>query len=85
MLSISSPLTSRYGYRPLTGTVHFYSIARRINFRSGPKRYDYSDADDNWLYSRDGRALGDLLNAELSEALGQLVDIGLNGPASQLP
>ncbi|KAG5648161.1 hypothetical protein DXG03_006115 [Asterophora parasitica] len=51
---------------------------------SGPKRYDYSEADDNWLYSRDGRAMGDLLNNELSQALGQDVDVGLSGPASQL-
>ncbi|KAF5377548.1 hypothetical protein D9615_005194 [Tricholomella constricta] len=52
---------------------------------SGPKRYDYSEADDNWLYSRDGCALGDLLNDELSKALDQPVDVGLTGPASQLP
>ncbi|KAF8078377.1 hypothetical protein FPV67DRAFT_1557718 [Lyophyllum atratum] len=52
---------------------------------SGPKRYDYSEADDDWLYSRDSRALGDLLNDELSKALGQPVDIGLKGPAAQSP
>ncbi|KAF9455649.1 hypothetical protein BDZ94DRAFT_1286077 [Collybia nuda] len=51
---------------------------------SGPKRYDYSEVDDNWLYSRDGCALGDLLNAELSEALDQAVNIKLDGPASLL-
>ncbi|KAL0950887.1 hypothetical protein HGRIS_007646 [Hohenbuehelia grisea] len=44
---------------------------------SGPKRYDYSEADDNWLYSRDGRAMGDLLNDELTDALGQSVDLGI--------
>lgn len=51
---------------------------------SGPKRYDYSEANDDWLYSRDSQALGDLLNKELSRALGKPVDLGLRGPASQL-
>ncbi|GLB36378.1 putative frataxin-like domain containing protein [Lyophyllum shimeji] len=51
---------------------------------SGPKRYDYSEADDNWLYSRDNRAMDDLLNDELSKALGRPVDLGLKGPAAQL-
>ncbi|KAG6832213.1 hypothetical protein H0H92_004178 [Tricholoma furcatifolium] len=51
---------------------------------SGPKRYDYSVVDDNWLYSRDGQALGALLNEELTKALDQPVDIGLEGLASQL-
>ncbi|KAG5639319.1 hypothetical protein H0H81_004522 [Sphagnurus paluster] len=41
----------------------------------GPKRYDYSEADDNWLYSRDGCGMRDLLNDELSKALGEPVDI----------
>ncbi|KNZ71471.1 Frataxin like protein, mitochondrial [Termitomyces sp. J132] len=51
---------------------------------SGPKRYDYSETDDDWLYSRDSQALGDLLNKELTRALGQPVDLELKGPASQL-
>jgi len=51
---------------------------------SGPKRYDYSETDDDWLYSRDGCALGDLLNQELSQVLDKTIDIGLEGPASQL-
>ncbi|RDB29582.1 Frataxin, mitochondrial [Hypsizygus marmoreus] len=50
---------------------------------SGPKRYDYSEVNDNWLYSRDGHSLGDLLNDELSKALNQTVDIRL-GPSSHI-
>jgi len=44
---------------------------------SGPKRYDYSGANDVWLYSRDGRSLEDLLSSELSRALDREVDIGV--------
>ncbi|KAG6837115.1 hypothetical protein H0H93_014421 [Arthromyces matolae] len=51
---------------------------------SGPKRYDYTEEGDDWLYSRDSQALGDLLNQELTKALGQPIDLGLRGPASQL-
>lgn len=46
---------------------------------SGPKRYDYSPSSDSWVYSRDGRALGDLLSTELSTALGQKVELELEG------
>ncbi|KIK02298.1 hypothetical protein K443DRAFT_97184 [Laccaria amethystina LaAM-08-1] len=51
---------------------------------SGPKRYDYSEADDNWVYSRDGLALGNLMNAELSNALQQDVDLRLSTISAQL-
>lgn len=46
--------------------------------RSGPKRYDYSPTTDSWVYSRDGRALGDLLNDELTAALGKEVSLGMD-------
>jgi frataxin len=49
----------------------------QANFSSGPKRYDYSGANDVWLYSRDGRSLEDLLSSELSRALDREVDIGV--------
>lgn len=49
---------------------------------SGPKRYDYDAEKDNWYYARDGRALGDLLNEELSKALDQKVDLGLSNVSS---
>ncbi|KAJ6519593.1 Frataxin [Mycena sanguinolenta] len=42
---------------------------------SGPKRYDYREADDAWVYSRDGQSLLDLLNLELSNALERPVDV----------
>ena len=44
---------------------------------SGPKRYDYVEEQDDWVYLRDGRSLSDLLNQELSDALGRDVDLGL--------
>jgi len=44
---------------------------------SGPKRYSYSSQHDDWIYSRDGVAIGDLLNRELSEVLGQTVNLGI--------
>ncbi|KAF5337242.1 hypothetical protein D9611_003246 [Ephemerocybe angulata] len=51
---------------------------------SGPKRYDYSDDRDDWIYSRDDRSLGELLNEELSEALGEKVDLQLSNLSSKL-
>ncbi|GBE78147.1 Frataxin homolog, mitochondrial [Sparassis crispa] len=44
---------------------------------SGPKRYDYSEATDEWIYSRDGQSLGDLLDAELSKAFERRVRLDL--------
>ncbi|TEB39306.1 Frataxin [Coprinellus micaceus] len=42
---------------------------------SGPKRYDYSEELDDWIYARDNQTLGNLLNEELSTALGQPVNL----------
>ncbi|KAJ7706426.1 hypothetical protein B0H17DRAFT_919037 [Mycena rosella] len=42
---------------------------------SGPKRYDYHEANNTWVYSRDGQSLSDLLNRELSDALQRPVDV----------
>lgn len=44
---------------------------------SGPKRYDYSEDNDTWLYSRDSRSLGELLNEELSKIFGFPVELGI--------
>jgi frataxin len=44
---------------------------------SGPKRYDYLEADDKWYYSRDGLTMTELLNVELSKALDKVVEINL--------
>ncbi|EMD41702.1 hypothetical protein CERSUDRAFT_41417 [Gelatoporia subvermispora B] len=44
---------------------------------SGPKRYDYSEAEDNWIYIRDGRSMGELLNQELAVVLERDIDLGL--------
>lgn len=40
---------------------------------SGPKRYDYSNDDQHWFYTRDGSFLLKLLEEELSEKLGTKV------------
>lgn len=42
---------------------------------SGPKRYDYSEERDDWIYARDNQTLGDLLNEELTNALDRKVDL----------
>ncbi|KAJ6509300.1 hypothetical protein C8R47DRAFT_1098127, partial [Mycena vitilis] len=42
---------------------------------SGPKRYDYHEGDNAWVYSRDGQSLTDLLNLELSDVLQRPVDV----------
>ncbi|KAH9937488.1 uncharacterized protein B0H18DRAFT_1100655 [Fomitopsis serialis] len=44
---------------------------------SGPKRYDYSESADDWVYNRDNRTMGDLLDKELSIALGREVRLGV--------
>ncbi|THH27020.1 hypothetical protein EUX98_g7166 [Antrodiella citrinella] len=44
---------------------------------SGPKRYDYVIEQDEWVYGRDGQSMGDLLNQEISSALGEELDLGL--------
>ncbi|KAJ7655052.1 hypothetical protein DFH06DRAFT_993162, partial [Mycena polygramma] len=41
----------------------------------GPKRYDYHEGDNAWVYSRDGQSLTDLLNRELSDVLQRPVDV----------
>jgi len=51
---------------------------------SGPKRYDYSSALDGWYYSRDGTSMGELLEEELSKALGQKVELGLEEASKKL-
>jgi len=51
---------------------------------SGPKRYDYSQANNKWFYSRDGCALGDLLNEELTRALNRPVNIDLGEAAPHI-
>ncbi|KAF9270451.1 Frataxin [Marasmius fiardii PR-910] len=45
---------------------------------SGPKRYDYSQQEDTWVYSRDERSLGQLLNEELSKAFKQPINLKIS-------
>lgn len=42
---------------------------------SGPKRYDYIEGEDKWVYSRDGRTLHSLLSDELSTAFGRHIEV----------
>jgi len=51
---------------------------------SGPKRYDYSESQDAWFYSRDGELMGDLLNKELSDALEQDINLGLQNVSTMV-
>jgi len=44
---------------------------------SGPIRYDYSETNKAWLYSRDGHALDELLNRELTEVIGGTINLDL--------
>lgn len=47
----------------------------RLFEKSGPKRYDYNEQNNTWVYSRDGQSLPDLLNRELSDVLQRSVDV----------
>ncbi|KAJ3552432.1 hypothetical protein NM688_g4156 [Phlebia brevispora] len=42
---------------------------------SGPKRYDYITRDKKWVYSREKRSLGEMMNSELSKILKRDVDL----------
>ncbi|KDQ63865.1 hypothetical protein JAAARDRAFT_29917 [Jaapia argillacea MUCL 33604] len=44
---------------------------------SGPKRYDYIRSHDAWIYSRDQKSLGALLEEELSQVFGEELQLGL--------
>ena len=48
-----------------------------LTLNSGPKRYDYSEEKDDWFYSRDGVALSDLLDNEVSQIVGRRVELGV--------
>lgn len=66
-------LSSPFRYAAPTLAHVLYSCS---NFYfSGPKRYDYIEDEDKWVYSRDGRTLHSLLSDELSTALGRTIDI----------
>jgi len=44
---------------------------------SGPKRYDFDLDTGNWIYSRDKRSIGELLEEELSAALSRKIVLDL--------
>lgn len=45
---------------------------------SGPKRYDYVSKENKWVYYREQRSLGQLLDTELSKILNRDVDLGVD-------
>ncbi|KAJ3794038.1 hypothetical protein GGU11DRAFT_690593 [Lentinula aff. detonsa] len=49
---------------------------------SGPKRYDYTESDGSWRYSRDNKPLDDLLNDELGRAFNKSVQLSLSSSRS---
>jgi len=42
---------------------------------SGPKRYDYTESDAKWRYSRDGQGLTELLNDELGRVFNERLQL----------
>jgi len=44
---------------------------------SGPKRYDYIEADRSWRYSRDNTTLDELLNEELGRTFTMKIQLSL--------
>ena len=55
-----------------------------LTLHSGPKRYDYSGEKDDWLYSRDGIALSDLLDGEISRIVGRKVELGVQNVSKHI-
>ncbi|KAF5311832.1 hypothetical protein D9619_003328 [Psilocybe cf. subviscida] len=43
--------------------------------KSGPKRYDYQEETGQWVYSRDGHSMDNLLSEELSNIFSQPIQI----------
>jgi frataxin len=42
---------------------------------SGPQRYDFDEKFHKWFYYRDNHTLEQVLNTELSKAMGQEIDL----------
>ena len=61
---LSSPI--RHAFASLT-RVYFDGP---LNYRSGPKRYNYATDKRQWRNNRDGHALTDILSDELSKLSG---------------
>ena len=55
-----------------------------LTLHSGPKRYDYSEEKDDWLYSRDGVTLSDLLDSEISQIVGRKVELGVQNVSEHI-
>ena len=55
-----------------------------LTLHSGPKRYDYSEEMDDWLYSRDGVTLSDLLDNEVSRIVGRRVELGIQNVSERV-
>ena len=59
-------------------------FAISLTLHSGPKRYDYSEEKDDWLYSRDGITLSNLLNSEISQVVGRRIELGVENVSTHI-
>lgn len=74
---------SRHQYRKQTTNMTSAPQAS-LTLHSGPKRYDYSEQKDDWLYSRDGVTLSDLLDSEISQIVGRKVELGVQNVSEHI-
>jgi frataxin-like iron-binding protein CyaY len=78
MLSTSNRQTNKSGFRHRSRKKNKTSVLQMVlTLHSGPKRYDYSEEKDDWIYSRDGKAMSGLLNGEISQIVGRQVELGV--------
>lgn len=74
MLLTSNRLTNRYGYLRPSGMLADLHASSSHGL-SGPKRYDYTESDAKWRYSRDGQGLTELLNDELGRVFNERLQL----------
>lgn len=64
---------------PTRYVLAFCKPSRALIFTcSGPKRYDYVPEKDQWIYLREGRSLGHLLNEELCKIFDREIDLKIS-------
>lgn len=56
----------------------FFFCVDALYLGSGPKRYDYTESDGSWRYSRDNKPLDDLLNEELGRTFDKPIRLSLS-------
>lgn len=80
MSLISNLPTIKFGFLHLSGKFSVEKYRLRPYFKhtytySGPQRYDFDEQHQTWFYHRDNHRLQDVLNTELSAALGYDIDL----------